>query len=160
VLSNRRKLIESEVSEAKLPTGGALPVTLSVDPNEKIFLLMEKNSTTKDATTSRRFQVMYVRRSGELTAFVRDLGEVSEDVGEFVFPCMWEYSVAEAADVANMWREEQDLKEKLDERAEKSTLVDDFWTLQEVKQAVRKNQTVFGYGSTAPTSQRNYRIGK
>ena len=34
MLSNRRKFVESEVSEAKLPTGGALPVTLSVDPNE------------------------------------------------------------------------------------------------------------------------------
>lgn len=118
-------------------------------------MLVEKNSATADSETSRRFQLMYVRRNGELVAFVRDLGPVQEDIGEFVFPCLWEYSVAEAADVANMWREEQDLQEKLDERAEKSTIVEDFHTLQEVKAAVLKNKTTYGSGSTAPTSQRN-----
>lgn len=158
-MSKRRKRIESEIINAKLPNG-IVNVTPSVDPDEKVFMLVERNATTKDAEGSRRFQIMHVNRNGELAAFVRDLGAVSEDIGEFVFPCVWEYSVAEAADVANMWREENGLKEKLDERAEKSTLVEDFHTLQEVKQAVLRNRTVFGAGQTSATSQRNYRIGK
>lgn len=155
-MSRKGKLV-SEVMETKLPTGLTKVIT-EVDPNEKAFMLVERNAAQKDGTTSKRFQVIYVQRNGELHAFVRDLGSVVEDVGEFVFPLMWEYSVAEAADVANMWREEQGLKEKLDERAEKSTLVEDFHTLQEVKQAVLKNRTTFGAGQTSATSQRNYRI--
>ena len=149
-----KKYIQSELMEVSIPQG-ITNVTPSVDPNEKAFMLVERNNMPRGGgPTPRRFQVIYVKRNGELAAFVRDLGEISEDLGEFVFPLLWEYSVAEAADVANMWREENGLKEKLDERAEKSTLMEDFHTLQEVKTAVINNRTTFGSGSTAPTSQR------
>lgn len=156
-MSNRRRRIEQEVLPGKLPYDVANVVS-SVDPDEKAFMLVEKNIASKDHVSANRYQVIYVNRGGDLSAFVRNLGPVQQDVGEFVFPLMWEYSVAEAADVANAWREESGMKEKLDERAEKSTLLDDFHTLQEVKRAVAKNRTVFGIDSTAAISQRNFRI--
>ena len=144
-----------------LTPSGLESLTLAVDPNEKVFMLIERDAAASDGSGPRRFQVMSVNRDGNLSSFVRDLGPVSVDLGEFVFPCMWEYSVAEAADVANMWREENGLKEKLDERAEKSTLVEDFLTLQEVKDSVRKNKTTFGAGQVTPTAQRTgYRSRK
>lgn len=149
-----RGRIETNTLGVALPNG-VTNVTNEVDPNEKAYMLMERNLARKDGSTARRFQIIYVNRNGDLAAFVRDLGEVSEDIGEFVFPLVWEYSVAEAADVANMWREENGLKEKLDERAEKSTLVQDHATLQEVQKAVLKNRTTFGSGQTTATSQRN-----
>ena len=126
---------------SNLTPSGLDSVTLVVDPNEKVFMLVERDAAASDGSGPRRFQVMSVNRDGNLSSFVRDLGPVSQDLGEFVFPCMWEYSVAEAADVANMWREENGLKERLDERAEKSTLIEDFHTLQEVKATIRKRNT-------------------
>lgn len=122
-------------------------------------MIIEKDSQVKDVSGARRFQTIYVRRDGELAAFVRDIGPADKTLGEFVIPLMWEYSVAEASDLALEYRERQILAQKLEERAESSTLMEEFHTLQEVKQAVLDNKTVFGAGSSAPTSQRNYRIG-
>lgn len=129
--------METNLSISSLPRGLST-ICHEVDPNEKAYMLIERNMASEDGSGPRRFQVITVQRNGELSSFVRDLGPVSEDVGEFVFPLLWEYSIAEAADVANMWREENGLKEKLDERAEQSTLIKDFHTLQEIKASVRK----------------------
>lgn len=153
-----QKMIEQEVLKAKLPKGQSNMV-LTVNPNEKAFMVIEKDLAPTDGSDPRRYQTIYVRRDGELASFIRDLGSANKDIGEFVIPLMWEYTVAEASDLALEYRERQTLAEKLEERAESSTLMEEFHTLQEVKQAVLDNKTVFGSGSSAPTSQRNYRIG-
>lgn len=153
----RTKYLEQQILGAKLPEGMSNLVK-TVSPDEKAFMLIEKDNAPVDGSAARRYQVIYVRRNGELAAFVRDIGAASSTVGEFTIPLMWEYSVAEADDLANQYREEQDLNQHLEQNAEESTLMLDFHTLQEVKQAVLDNKTVFGPGATAPTSQRNFRI--
>ena len=101
-----------------------------------------------------RFQLTYVVRDDNVVPYVQEIDNVDLDVPPLRIFSMGDDSVGELWDMANEFRRNQWLENKIQEIQGESTLISDMLELsQEIKKIV-KNQTVFGSGATAPTTQR------
>jgi hypothetical protein len=96
-------LIPEPVRDEHPYTGfNELPVTDTIDPDEKVWGLWELNLTTRDSQSVRRYQIIVVQRGAGRAQYVIDMGLVlAYPVDQLSIPGAWVVSVAKVRDVAD-----------------------------------------------------------
>lgn len=119
--------------------------TERVYPDEKAYLLVERNLVRPPKLKLHRYQIIYVNRGGELAEFWDDRGPTTSDVGEFRIPSLWEHTVGELWDFADHARKSnEDWAKVQQELQEESTLTRDFLDYAEERQQWKHRRTVLG----------------
>lgn len=151
--------IESDlpVEQYPLSLDDMMPTTSYLDPNEKVYWLVECAASSQDYSGAKRYQMVYVNRDDKIAVFVRERPVTDEDkhARNFQIPSVWEYSVAEITDYADAMRDENGLAERMEKARQESTLIKDTITLAEVRQQIKANRSQFGPAGTAAVVQRN-----
>lgn len=142
------------VYDVALAPKGLEAVVEVIHPDEKAYALVEVPIITNNSQRVHRFQVIYVNRGDRLAAHVIDLGPELVKLPASRIPSFWEHTVAELQDLAVQMRNDMELESILQEEREKSTLIKDVLELSQIRQRIISNQTLFGSGSTAATTQR------
>lgn len=85
-----------------------LVATLYVYGNEKAYSLQEVHLQSPDYKGFHRYKIIIVNRDGNLAEYREDMGLASKFKGirQFNVPSLWEHSVEELLDIANMLRTE------------------------------------------------------
>ena len=119
-----------------------------IHPDEKAYILGERNLIRPPLHEWRRYQVIVVNRDDQLAEWWDDLGPAED----FTAPGLdvlseWEHTVAELQDIAERQRLGEDYWQKrLVELEGESTLIPDFLNYKEEAWKVINNQSVFGPG--------------
>lgn len=94
-----------------------IPATLSVQGKEKAWSLQEIHLQGPDSRGFHRYRIILVNRDGKLAEYRVDMGLASNFKGirQFNVPSLWEHSVDELLEIANVLRNETfiDVKEWL-----------------------------------------------
>ncbi len=94
-----------------------IPATLSVNGNEKAYSLQEVHLQSPGSRGFHRYRILMVNRDGKLAEYREDMGLASKFKGirQFNVPSIWEHSVDELLEIANVLRNETfiDVKEWL-----------------------------------------------
>lgn len=95
-----------------------IPATLSVQENERAWSLQEAHLQSPDSKGFHRYRIILVNRDGKLAEFREDMGLASNFKGirQFNVPSLWEHSVSELLEIADVLRNETfiDIKEWLE----------------------------------------------
>ena len=85
-----------------------IPATLSVNENEKAWSLQEVHEQSPGSRGFHRYRKILVNRDGKLSEFIEDMGLAKDFKGirPFNIPSLWEHSVAELLDLADVLRNE------------------------------------------------------
>jgi hypothetical protein len=123
-------------------------------PDEKALVLVEANQLSPDYKRKRRFQLVYVVRGDKIAEHRKDLGAASNfKAPQFRIPALFEHTVGELWDMADICRLGDDYAEKrIAEVTAESTLINDTVAWHEQKMRIIRNRTVSGPGYT---KQRN-----
>lgn len=131
-----------------------LPLTYTLDPDEKFFKLTEVNRIDTTSRHVRRWEFIYVQRDGNLHVHVADMGsaELFQEPELEVYG-LWEETVAWGREQADDMRFHNSLRKSMQERADEPKKLFEVWLkykseLWEQKQ----NRSVMG---PAFTRQRN-----
>lgn len=126
------------------------PVTVAIRQDEMAWELREFN---KAGVGYRRYQVITVVRDDKLTEWWDDLGPAAEFFGEgFIIPSLFEHSVAELREMAEIAREDNGFEDFAAEQQAESTLISDYINQMEERWEVIYNRSTFGPGGQ---TQRN-----
>ena len=95
-----------------------IPATLSVNPNEKAYSYQEVHLQSPGSRGFHRYKILIVNRDGKLAEYREDMGLAKNFRGirQFNVPALWEHSVEELLDIANILRTETfiDIKDWLE----------------------------------------------
>lgn len=85
-----------------------IPATLSVNGNEKAYSLQEVHLQSPGSHGFHRYRILIVNRDGKLAEYREDMGKAGKFKGvrQFNVPSLWEHSVEELLDIANLLRTE------------------------------------------------------
>ena len=85
-----------------------LIATLQVNGNEKAYSLQEVHLQSPGSRGFHRYRIIMVNRDGNLAEYREDMGLASKYKGirQFNIPSLWEHSVEELLDIANVLRTE------------------------------------------------------
>ena len=85
-----------------------IPATLYVNGNEKAYSLQEIHLQSPGSRGFHRYRIIMVRRDGNLAEYREDMGLAKNFRGirQFNVPSLWEHSVEELLDIANILRTE------------------------------------------------------
>ena len=132
-------------------------VTTEVHPDEPCYGLAEMTLLDSTGKERRRYQMVYVSRDDVITPYVRDVTSVvggDLNVPPLRIPSYGDDTVGQLWDLADKYRRNRELEQNIKQRAEESTLLADVLQVSEEIQKIKKNQTTFGSGATAPVKQR------
>lgn len=94
-----------------------IPATSYILDNEKAWSLQEIHEQSPDSRGFHRYRIILVKRDGKLAEYREDMGEAKlyKGVRQSNVPSIWEHSVAELLDIADVLRNETfiDVKEWL-----------------------------------------------
>ena len=133
-------------------------IAKSVHPDEPCYGLAEMTLTKPDYHGRCRYQIVYVNRNDRITPFLRD---VTDEVGgNLDYPPLrivsyGDDTVGQLWSLADEYRINRELEQKIAERKGTSTLLKNVLELSQILKKVEYNRTVFGSGSTTATTQRN-----
>ena len=95
-----------------------IPATLSIWGNEKAYSLQEVHLQSAGSRGFHRYRIILVNRGGNLAEYREDMGLASKFKGvkQFNVPSLWEHSVAELLNIADVLRSETfiDIKDWLE----------------------------------------------
>jgi hypothetical protein len=118
----------------------------AVTPDEKAFRLAELVLMAPDYSGFRRYQLIIVNRNDELAEYREDMGPAAGFTApEFNILAMWEHSVAELREMADLNRDDYWTKRTAEIQAE-STLIDDWIDQSEERREIVQNRSTFGPG--------------
>ena len=138
---------ESNVTEELADSLGKLPVAMSVVMDEPAYALHEVTSKEPTGEDWTRYQVIIVNRRDKRAAFWRKLGPALEMTTPlFNIFAMWEHSVAELQEMADMNRDDTTFQQTLDEVVENSTMIDRY-----IDQSLELVEWVKGRSFSGPT---------
>ena len=95
-----------------------IPATLSVNGSEKAYSLQEAHLQSPGSRGFHRYRILIVNRDGKLAEYREDMGLAKnfKGVRQFNVPSLWEHSVEELLDIADLLRNETfiDIKDWLE----------------------------------------------
>ena len=122
-------------------------ITFDLDPNEKVYRLSEMNLVRPPTYQWRRYQIILVNRGDRIAEWWYDLGpSFAFTVEQFTFPMLWEHTVAEAQEIAEIKRHDDFWQRFLAEKKSESTLLLDAVEQRDEHRKVIANRSVFGPG--------------
>ena len=85
-----------------------IPATLSVNGNEKAYSLQEAHLQSPGSRGFHRYRLIMVNRGGMIAEYREDMGLAKNFKGirQLNIPSLWEHSVEELLDIANLLRTE------------------------------------------------------
>jgi len=85
-----------------------IPATTLVSGNEKAYSLQEVHLQSPGSRGFHRYRILIVNRDGKLAEYREDMGLAKNFKGirQFNVPSLWEHSVEELLDIANVLRNE------------------------------------------------------
>jgi negative regulator of sigma E activity len=129
-------------------------IAQEIHPDEACYGLAEMTLVGRDGKGLSRYQLTMVIRSDSIVPHVRALAGVDLKVPPLRIVSYGDDTVGELWDMANEFRRNHWLEEQIAETQSESTLITDMLELSQQIQKIKANQTTFGAGSTAPTTQR------
>lgn len=119
-----------------------LAVAESVHPDEKAYLLGERNLPFPRRGW-RRIQIVIVNRGDRLAEWRKDLGPAASFTAQpFDVPSLWEHTVGELWDIADLQRDQTTWTDFVAEREAESTLIADAIEVAEQRWKLAKERPV------------------
>lgn len=129
-------------------------IAQEVHPDEACYGVDELTLTGPSGKGLSRYQLTWVVRSDAVVPFLRELKAVDTDVPPLRIVSLGDDTVGQLWDMANEYRKNTKLEDRIKELQGTSTLIQDSIDLSEEIQKIKNNRTTFGAGSTAPLKQR------
>lgn len=108
----------------------------------------------QDYKGRKRYQLTYVNRSDKITPYVKELSDEDIDLPPLRIVSYGDDRVGELWDLADQFRRNHSLEQRIQERKDSSTLIKDLIEVSQEIQKIKRNQTLFGAGKTNATKQR------